>query len=367
MTPSTELKKKIAEFNLIAGSKGLLPIKITPFYLSKIEEEIAAIGFGGPLFRCAISSVDRFQTQAPGETIDFVSDGKNIKTDDSIIQKYHNRVLFLPTQSCAGHCQYCFRTNLLSKTNSAQSSIDEKITKLTTYLAKHPHIDEVILSGGDPITLSAKILATILLAIKKTGIPNIRIHTRSLIYDPTLLTKEKIKIMADANVRLVHHVVHPYEICATVEEKISQLNQAGIRSYNQFPILRQINDHVEVLKLLLTRLDELRIRNLSMFVPEPVIYSSEYRLSLKRLFALMDALNWSTSSWINSTRLVLDSRYGKVRKENLISLNPKTGLAKFLRENREITYPDFPEKMDIPGDIKKLLWKSSRRRNHSAP
>lgn len=226
-------------------------------------------------------------------------------------------------------------------------------------MSKHPEIEEVILSGGDPMILPPYQLAEVLKRLKEDAkVASIRIHTRTLAFSPEVFNEENCRALADTNARLVHHIIHPYEICNEVRSKIDILNRSGIRSYNQFPILNGINDHVEVLKRLLTELDDLGIRNLSMFIPDPINYSAGYRMTLERLFRLMDELNWITSSWVNSTRLVLDTIHGKVRREDLKSIDKTTGIATFEREGKKIQYPDLPEHLDKQSDITTLLWKS---------
>jgi lysine 2,3-aminomutase len=354
--------EEIDDFNRQASAKNLLAVKMTPFYRKKVIEEIAALGNSeGPLSRCVIPTREKLELRAPGEVADFVEDRVNMPASahHTIVQKYRDRLLFLPAETCAAHCQYCFRTNVLTEQRcTEQLPLEAKIDQLIDYLGKHPEVEEVILSGGDPLTISADKLNEILGRIKaESKIKNIRAHTRALVYAPQLFTQEKCRALADSNVRLVHHIVHPYEICGEVRSKIRQLQNHGIRSYNQFPLLRRINDHSQVLKKLLKELDELSVRNISIFIPDPIDYSATFRIPLKRIFGIMDDLNWNTPSWLNSTRLVLDTVHGKVRRENLKHFDPNTGAATFEREGKNIIYKDLPEDLDQPGNIGTLLWK----------
>lgn len=127
--------------------------------------------------------------------------------------------------------------------------------------------------------------------------------------------------------------------------------------YNQFPILRNINDNFNVIKKLLFLLDSLSIRNLSIFIPDPIKFSASYRINIKRVFEIMNKINWETPSWINSTRLVLDSNIWKLRKEDFIGYDESKKFVIFWREWKIIKYPDFPIEYDIPWDINMLLWK----------
>lgn len=355
-------RTEIDDFNRQATARNLLPVNISPFYKKKVLDEIGALGNSeGPLARCVIPSTEKLGLRAPGEVPDFVGDRANMpkSAPHVIVQKYPARLLFLPTENCAAHCQYCFRTNVLTEQHcTEQLPLADKIDQLIEYLKNHPDVEEVILSGGDPLTLPAENLKEILERIRRESkVRSIRAHTRALVYAPHLFTEDKAKSLADAKVRLVHHIVHPYEICDEVREKIMELQNCGIRCYNQFPLLRKINDHKAVLKKLLTELDELRIRNISIFIPDPIDYSAAFRIPLKRVFGIMDELNWTTPSWMNSTRLVLDTVHGKVRREDLKHLDEKTGTATFEREGNSIIYRDMPKELDQPGDIDILLWK----------
>ena len=111
-------------------------------------------------------------------------------------------------------------------------------------------------------------------------------------------------------------------------------------------------------KVFLKLLDNLHIRNLSIFFPDPIYYSSCFRIPFSRIFKLINMFNWNSASWINSTRFCLDSVYGKVRREDIAEYEPGSGYVIFEREGHRIKVPDLPESMDDPGDIKILLWKA---------
>jgi lysine 2,3-aminomutase len=102
-------------------------------------------------------------------------------------------------------------------------------------------------------------------------------------------------------------------------------------------------------------MDELHIRPLSIFIPDPISYCTSYRLKFKRIIKIMDEINWNTPSWINSTRFTMDTTIGKVRRENIIKW--KDNCITFSRDGKEVKYYDLDDSLDKPTDIKKLLWK----------
>ncbi|ODN70773.1 radical SAM protein [Methylobrevis pamukkalensis] len=345
----------------LAQRERLLPVKITGFYRAKIDEEIAALGGShGPLHRTALPVAERFDVHAGHEVADWVDDRSNMGAPGSaaIIHKYADRVLFMPTSVCAGHCQYCFRQDVLSEAHEAgRRRLSDELDRLEAYLAKKPAVSEVILSGGDPLVMPLRDLA---LVLERLGaIPQvryIRIHSRVPAFAPRLLADPaRLDLLDKARVRLVCHFVHPYEICGEVAAALEAAARRGLRLYNHFPMLRGVNDHADVVAHLIEKLDDLCVRTLSVYVPEPIRHSAPFRLQLNRFFAIQDRLTETSPSWINAVRFTLDSPIGKVRREQIVARS--NGRITFRREGREFAYPDFPAVLDVPGDPAVMLWK----------
>ncbi|MCW0182989.1 MAG: 4Fe-4S cluster-binding domain-containing protein [Zavarzinia sp.] len=351
-----------AAYGRLAAAAHLLPIKVTRFYADKLAAELAALGHTeGPLHRVVYPDAARLATRAPGEVADFVDDRSNMKTASrSIVQKYADRVLFLATPVCAAHCQYCFRQDVLTEMHGEDpADLALSLAALVDHVTADPRIREVILSGGDPLTLSRRALALVLDTLGALPqLQSIRLHTRCAVFAPGFFDKgEKIALLARPRVRLVHHIVHPYEICGEVADLLARLQAAGVRQYNQFPILRGVNDDAGLLALLLRLLDEVGVRNLSIFAPDPINHSAAFRLTLDRLFAIHDRLSAETPSWINATALTFDSPQGKFRREHLVARDRSAGTALFRHRGRDITYHDLPAALDVPGDPATMLWR----------
>lgn len=347
---SLERYKKLVEID------NLLPIKISEFYIKKILEEVEKIGVGGPLYRSVIPTNEKIDVKTSVETRDYVEENKHnpVENCDYIIQKYENRLVFIITEVCFAHCQYCFRTYNLSKfqKSNLKETIKNKISVLKKYLKANPKIKEVIFSGGDPLSIGYDNMKY---ALEKLNEWDIRIHTRSIVYDPTVFNKKMIDLLNSNNVRLVFHINHPYEIDDIVEAKIKEIRTSGIRMYSQFPLLRGINDNSKVLIKLLVKMDELNIRPLSIFIPDPISYGAVNRVSANRIEKIMDEVNWNTPSWINSTRFVMDTTIGKVRRENILKREGKC--ITFSRDGKTVDYYDLDDNIDVPSKIEKLLWK----------
>jgi len=347
----------------LAARDRLLPIKVPAFYQRKLDEELAALGHTeGPLHRMVRPTRERFAPPAGGEVADWVDDRSNMPVPGSkaIIHKYADRVLFMPTSVCAGHCQYCFRQDVLTDAHEDGGDLrglGAELDRLVDYLNTKPDVSEVVLSGGDPLTLSRRDLGAVLTALRGVStIRSIRLHTRTPAFAPKIFADgAKLDLLAEADVRLILHFAHPYEICDEVAEVLDRLDRHRIRLYNHFPLLRGVNDHRDVLAQLIETLDDHRVRTLSVYVPEPIHHSAPFRVTLDRFFSLQDELTATTPSWINAIRFTLDSPLGKVRREHIVARD--AGLVTFEKAGKRFVFPDFPVALDVPGDRDVMLWK----------
>jgi lysine 2,3-aminomutase len=354
----------IDEFSRRVEQDRLLPIQVSPHYQRLIEEEVETLqGPFGPLYKVAYPTPERIQMRAPGEMVDFVQDEDNMPPglEDVAIRKYDDRLLILLTEKCAGHCMYCFRQDVLAgQHDRGMPPFMTRVDRVIEYLKKAPEIHEVIFSGGDPLCAPLKHIEIFLRRIRdETSVHNVRVHTRNAVYAPQSFTGPMMRLLGENNVRLVLHVVHPYELAEESRGVIKRLRSCGVRCYAQFPVLRGINDHPRVLERLLEELDNLHVQPLTLFIPDPIRYSASFRIPLARLFSIVNDLNWHTPAWINSVRLVLDTPIGKVRREDIVDWDRERGLITFERDGKQVIYPDFPPVLDVPGELSTLLWKSS--------
>lgn len=350
------------QFNARARELNILPIKVTPHYGRLVQEEYETLGCaGGPLYRVVYPAADRLDIQVSHEVPDFVEDQSNMPSGlaNVLIHKYERRALFLVTDKCAGHCMYCFRQEVLTDIHgNPVPDLETRLDAVIGYLARHPNISELILSGGDPLNIPLRHLARLFerLALE-TAVTDIRVHSRNLVFAPHVVTDQVADLLGRYRVRIYIHVVHPYEIEEEMEAVTRRLQQAGVRTYSQFPILRGINDHVEVLERLLRKLDDLQANSINLFIPDPINYSAAFRIPMRRLLRLMDQLYWRTASWTNGVRLVLDTPIGKVRREDIVAWDEATGRITFEREGHQVVYHDFPAELDRPGELDVLLWR----------
>ncbi|HEY2759815.1 MAG TPA: EF-P beta-lysylation protein EpmB [Pirellulales bacterium] len=210
-----------------------------------------------PLLR-QVLPLDAETIGVPGFATDPVGDSA-ATLQPGLLQKYHGRVLMVTTGACAVHCRYCFRRHFPYQDTPRsydewQGAIDE--------IEADPSIDEVILSGGDPLTLVDDLLAR--LSERLAEIPHLRrlrVHTRLPIVIPQRVTSELLDWLTGTRLTpiFVIHANHPAEIDNQVEVAIARLIDASIPVLNQAVLLRGVNDDAQTLAELCRRLVNLRV------------------------------------------------------------------------------------------------------------
>ena len=165
-----------------------------------------------------------------------------------LMQKYHGRALMLLTSACAIHCRYCFRREFpYSELPQNQAELQNSLI----WLRKQKDISEIILSGGDPLTLRTEVLnVTIEQLLKISHIGTIRIHTRIPSVLPARVDQELLqflrKIQTKKSLVIVTHINHPAEIQHDCEDALLRLAESGATLLNQAVLLRNVNDDKEI-------------------------------------------------------------------------------------------------------------------------
>jgi len=167
-----------------------------------------------------------------------------------VLHKYHGRVLLITTGACGVHCRYCFRRHFPYADESARQ---HDWREALDYLRSDTSIHEVILSGGDPLTLSDQVLASLVTELER--IPNLtrlRIHTRQPIVLPSRVDDALLAWLKNCHMQkvVVVHVNHAREIDPDVAAALSRLRTAGVSLLNQSVLLRGVNDSVTELAAL---------------------------------------------------------------------------------------------------------------------
>lgn len=245
-----------AEFNKLTTNYRM---GITPYYFSLIQQFDAS----DPVYRQIIPSSHEL-TVLPDELEDPISDenpSRGSRPLKALIHRYPNRVLLLPTALCAVYCRFCFRKRLVGDT--AHNASEEDLQAAYSYINQHPEIEEVILTGGDPLTLGDRSLSRILKELD--GINHlrlIRIHTRLPVVNPYRLTPNLAQIIASLEkpVWISAHFNHANEITPSSSKQIGEWTDMGIPFLNQSVLLKGVNDSTTSLKDLFMGLIEIKVK-----------------------------------------------------------------------------------------------------------
>lgn len=176
-----------------------------------------------------------------------------------LLHKYHGRALAITTGACGIHCRYCFRREFPYSDNSSRG---DHLDLALKYLRENDSVEEVLLSGGDPLTLTDDSVAELMQRIE--SIPHVRRlrwHTRMPIVIPSRVTDAWVERMQASRLTswVVVHCNHPAELDAETGAALMRLVDAGVPVLNQAVLLRGVNDDVDVLESLCRRLIDLRV------------------------------------------------------------------------------------------------------------
>jgi EF-P beta-lysylation protein EpmB len=193
------------------------------------------------------------------EAADYTSDPLGEKAAvkaPGLLQKYRGRALLITTSACAVHCRYCFRREFPYAQQTGDAS---RWSEALAEVASDPSIEEVILSGGDPLSLSDARLTSLTDAIQRIPhVRRLRVHTRQPIVLPSRVDAGLTQWLTQLRLPVVFvlHINHPNEIDADVLAACAQLRNSGVTLLNQTVLLQGVNDDAEVLATLSRRLFE---------------------------------------------------------------------------------------------------------------
>ncbi len=219
------------------------------------------------------------ETQSNGTT-DPVGDN-NALVSQGLLHKYHGRVLLISTGACAIHCRYCFRRSYPYQ----QSSCTTKALKQALdYLQKHSEIEEIILSGGDPLTLDNEKLAGLISMLESIKhIQTLRIHTRLPVVLPNRINSGLLDLLQSSRFQIVMviHANHANELQNTESEKLHLLHKAGITLLNQSVLIKGINDNADILIALSKRLFQCKTLPYYLHLLDPARGAMHFNVSKK--------------------------------------------------------------------------------------
>ncbi|HEY8272214.1 MAG TPA: KamA family radical SAM protein [Pseudobdellovibrionaceae bacterium] len=222
-----------------------------------------------------------------------------------IIHRYPDRVLFLITDICSVYCRYCTRKHF---TGQEQAFIKtDEYTQALNYIKTHPGIREVILSGGDPLTVSDVQLDRTLYDLRQIEhVEIIRLGTRMPVVCPMRVSEDLVKILRKHKpVFLMSHFNHPREITEEAAQALELFVDHGVPVMNQMVLLNGVNNHAAIVQALSRRLLYLRVKPYYMFQCDPSRGTDHLRTSIEDSLEIQKEL-WGNLSGLAMPTLSLD-------------------------------------------------------------
>lgn len=243
---------------------GYFPLRVPFRYAEKIHKGNSQ----DPLLLQVLPSAQEFEPQ-PGFSQDPLDEAR-FSPVPGVIHKYPNRVLLVTTQACAIHCRYCFRRHFPYEENAISSS---RLESAIEYIRGQTQIDEVILSGGDPLSVGdSKLLSLLTKLAGINHIKRLRIHSRLIATLPERVTPELVHgLMGLAKpMVMVVHVNHAQEIDELFDAAVFKIKQAGVHVLNQSVLLAGVNDCSATLRALHERLFQAGVLPYYLHLLDPV-------------------------------------------------------------------------------------------------
>ncbi|NQT28702.1 MAG: KamA family radical SAM protein, partial [Candidatus Omnitrophica bacterium] len=293
------------EKNLIRQVTATYQMRIPHYYFSLVQHSANP---KDPIWRQCVPSVEEIREDIDGK-IDPLGEEKFTPTP-YLVHRYPDRVLLLVTGQCFMHCRHCTRKRLWKDKNS--EPILKDIEEALDYVKKNRHIREVIVSGGDPLTLSTEKLDRILLAISLIeSVEVIRIGTRAPVVFPQRINDRLCAVLSKYDNLWVNvQFNHPREITAQAVTACQKIQQCGIPISNQSVLLKGINDDQQTMTELCRKLQSVRIRPYYLFECDPVVGASHFRTPVSKGIELIKKMRGYTSGMC-IPNFVVDGTDGK--------------------------------------------------------
>ncbi len=282
------------------------PLRVTESYLSRMRP-------GDPNDPLLLQILPRGEELdlIDGYGVDPVGDNASMKAP-GLLHKYSGRCLLITTAACAVHCRYCFRRHFPYQTSQLNEA---SLTQAMAYIADDSRLSEVILSGGDPLSLSDERLEQII--SKLDTIPHLkrlRIHTRQPVVLPSRVTDRLLKTLNHSRLQqvVVLHFNHANEFNHDVESAIEKLYRSGITLFNQSVLLKGVNDSVSSLKTLSEKLFEQQVIPYYLHLLDKTSGAAHFDIPIERALQLHKELKAELPGYLVPT--LVQERAGEPNK-----------------------------------------------------
>ena len=260
-------------------------VRINPYYLSLIRYP------GDPIWKQVVpDAIELADLDAPEDPLN--EDG--MSPVQSITHRYPDRCLFLTTSQCGIYCRFCTRKRKVG--DSSKISM-KYIQEGLDYIAAHPEIRDVVLSGGDPLMLTDFMLEKILKGLR--AIPHIeiiRLGTKMPCVLPQRITPKLCEMIKKYHPIYVNtHFNHPWECTPEAKRACEMLADAGVPVGNQAVLMKDVNDDPDIIKELMQKLLAMRVRPYYLYMADVTKGANHFRTPIRTGLEIMDKLRGHTS------------------------------------------------------------------------
>jgi len=273
------------------SAPGLFRVDVTPYFISLIDPDDPH----DPIRQQVIPTAS--------EMVPFTGMMEDSLSEDAhspvpgLVHRYPDRVLMLVTTQCASYCRYCTRSRIVGDPKEQFSRAEFELQ--LDYLRRTPQVRDVLLSGGDPLTLAPKLLEELLRRLREIEhIEIVRIGSRVPVFMPMRVDDELCEMLARYHPLWMNiHVNHPHEITAELAEACDRLGRAGVPLGNQSVLLAGVNDCVHLQRQLVQELVRIRVRPYYLYQCDLVDGSGQFRTPVAKGIEIMEGLRGHTSGY----------------------------------------------------------------------
>jgi len=283
-----------------------LPFRITPYFASLLDR----LESNHPLYKTIIPTLNELDVYE-GESPDSLNE-EHSSPVKNIVHRYPDRALFLVTAFCSTYCRFCTRSYMVAKQNSIKVS-HKDWEDAFNYLEKHTEIRDIIVSGGDPLTLSDEQLEYILSRLRSIEhIEIIRIGTKVPTVLPQRITPELVNMLKKYHpLYLSVHFTHPDEFSKETKRACNMLVDNGIVLRSQTVLLKDINDNVETMKKLMHNLLLNRIVPYYLYQMDKIPGAKIFETTIDKGIEIIRGLRGFTSGYA-IPQYIVDTAIGKM-------------------------------------------------------
>ncbi len=279
------------EEKALSRGRKSFPFAITPYYLSLLSPSDPV----DPLRLSVVPNICEYEI-ADDEKEDPLHEDASSPVP-GLVHRYPNRVLFLATDFCSVCCRYCTRSRLIG--NVHRENCRNNWAAAINYIEQHPEIEDVLISGGDPLTLPLQPLENLLSRLKQIKhLKLIRIGSKVPVVLPQRISLNLISMLKKYHpLFLSIHFTHPRELTPETQEACARLANAGIPLGSQTVLLKGINDNVQTMRELMMGLLSFRVRPYYLYQCDPIRGSRHFRTPVQTGLDIIQGLRGFISGY----------------------------------------------------------------------